>query len=557
MSRRILTIVAIVVIVFAGGLSAVLINSSAGAFRAVSTTPHDTHSVSGNGGTAVAVGNYLYFIGNFVPTSSITYRQNEHNRVVVNERRHYGGIFRVPLAGGPGLSGQRWDEWATEFGVQQSARPIYDNTHLNKPYEDPIENARHFGDEWNTRIVGKELIVPKIAGFEHSAMWVFGDHIIYTSPHNRLDRRGNLQTGRIDFFRVDLNGRNHRRIYTTATTGLTRDNWAVAWGGGQSHLLVMDGSRLVHVGVSQNPGRVTQISEEATSFALPIVTSYFSESDLRDKGFGGVMGFVYWTENRTEEETNEMGIRGNLMKRMNLANFNRETIGNQPNQHYTVHSLSGGRLIFEISGIAGNPPYTPVLLVADRPGVGLFQPNQVFDQFKALGEEFDFSGLRFFSSTEFSAGGMPLFAQNPAGNIVRFTRQANGQFDFAGTIAYSAGEIIAVTRNSIVYMIGTQVYTIDHSGNPITTQDRHTRDMTSGSRISFFEALPHEPQSGLEFFIYFRTLTSNEFEMVPGEGEDEELVEAVRETKTVAVMVDSNGVEWILAIVEDEFITRN
>ena len=569
MSRRIITIVAIFVIVFSGGLSAILINAAAGAFRPVSTVPHTTLSVSGNGGNAVAVGNYLYFIGNFVPINEITYRQNEYNRVVVNERQHYGGIYRIPLGGDRGAQGMdpRWSNWIDEFGGQGTARPIYDNNHLEMPHDDINMNWEHNGNEWNTRIVGKELIVPKIAGFENSAIWVFGNHLVYTSPHNRLNRFGQLQTGRLDFFRVDLDGRNHRLLFTTETAGLPRENFTVAWandanGVGQSHLLMNDGGRLVHVGVSANPGRVTEIAQSVTSFALPMVTSYSVNTQQPNKGFGGLMNYVYWTENRPEEDA-EKGIRGNLMKRFSLSRLQEDApLGNDPGRNYRIQSLSGGLLFFEIDN---------VLMIAGRganeDNRDLFTAGSVFQNFRAL--DLFQAGERFFAPTEFNTRQV-VFSQSGT-RILRYTWLSNpvtipndrnpgqNRLAFDSVIAEGVDEIIAVTPNQIIYRAGTEVVTIDHAGNRVGNRNSETGDIDrifmsnreEASRVTHFRALPHSQNE--EFFFYIRTLTSTEV----GEettGEDGEITEGARETKTVAVMVDRDGRSWILAVLEDEFI---
>ncbi|MCL2587480.1 MAG: hypothetical protein FWE31_04565 [Firmicutes bacterium] len=542
MSRKILTIVAIVVIVFAGGLSAILINQAAGRFNAVSTVPHNVANVSGNGGNAVAVGEYLYFIGNFVNTRDIVYRQNEYNRVTVNDRRHYGGIFRIRL--------------------NENGRPSYDNSHIDEPPIDP----NNPGSEWNTRVAGKELIVPKIAGHENSAMWIFGNHIVYTSPHNRLDRRGQLQTGRLDFFRVDLDGRNHRRIFTTSESNLTRDNFTVAWGGGHSHLLVVDGQRLVHVGVSQNPGRVTELAESVSSFALPMVTSYFESSLRPDKGFEGVMGFVYWTEDRSEEDR-EAGIRGNLMRRASLSDIRTtQNLGEDASRIYSLHALSGGRLFFEIAHVLGETQEPTRLFIADRPNIGLFHPSQIRTNFQA--RDIALSGMTFFGPTEFAGtaslvpGSIPIFGLAANGNIVRFDTQAP---DFYGNrfeprttpLASGVTEILAVTAGRIHFKVGAEVRVVDWEGQEIrnTEHGRFVNDMPEGSRVTHFTVMPHT-STGDDFVVFFRTLTSNEFEtetIINEEGE-EEIIESERATKTIAVMMDANGVEWILAVVEEEFI---
>ena len=569
MSRRIITIVVIFAVVFAGGLSAILINAAHGAFQPVATTPHTTQSVSGNGGNAVAVGEYLYFIGNFVPTSTITYRQNEHNRVVVNDRANYGGIFRVPLGGAAGNQVQqnRWNNWVDEYGSQIQGRPLYDNNHLSRPFPNDADNATYHGGAWNARVVGKELIVPKIAGHESSAMWIFGNHLVYTSPHNRLNRFGQLQSARTDFFRVNLDGSGHRLLYTTAEANVSRNNFDVVWGGNRAHLIVMDGNRLVQVDVT-TAARPRTLAENATSFAIPQVTSFYHTAGQTNKGFDGVMGFVYWTQDRPDDQ-GPMGYRGNLLRRWNIATRRVETLADAPSTRYTVHSLSAGRLIFRMErlGMAQSEANRTVLLIAsgDQTDAELYADAHIQGNFQALSLNGTvYAQMNFFAPTEWSgsSSNAPIFGQHQNGNIFRFVPLDapvnNNRFAVvSGAVAEGVNEIITITSNRIMFVSGGEVHTVNHQGQQVVAPRPMTGSVT-GARATFFQVLPHMTATNLEFefFIFFRTIESSDFDMIPdiGENGEEVMVPGPRATKTVAIMVDGNGVEWVLANLDDEFV---
>jgi len=550
MSRRIITIIAIVVIVFVGGLSTILINAAQRRFTPLSGGPETTLSVSGNGGPAVSVGGYLFFAGNFIARSEIQYRQNEHNRLSHNDRANYGAIYRVRL---------------NEFG-----RPDYDNSWLAEDGElrhnDDILNAEHYGAAWNTRARDMHVVVPKIAGFEEAAIWVFGDYLIYTSPNNLMNRQGQLNSALTDFFRVRLDGSGHRRLFTTSTANLTQDHWTVGWANGQSFLIVNDGGRLVHVGVSRNPGRVTELASEVQSVAMPRVTSYFESSNITNhKGFGGVMSYVYWTEARDEDEQ-DRGIQGNILRRAPLYSARPEVIGDMIGAHYVAHSVSGGLFMFERT----HEDEGSILFAADRDDRNMFintHPNAV-DRNAVVRNHFQALDIfqdseNFFAATETGGGVQPMFFSQSANNILRYVRNTNVNdqnrfvFDmngpFGGIVATDVSEIIKVGANRIYYMSDSGAVTVvDFMGNFLggggTPQDREM-----GLRVGALQTVGRAGERIGNAFFYMRSITEV---MDFTHDEDGNVIENPM-TMTVPVLVDSLGNTWLLAILDEEFVDKS
>jgi len=337
-SKKVWVTLAFLAVIFSVGAVWIGVSNAMAAFKPPSwsgleLTAEQRATVSGNGGPAVMVGNWLYFVGNYVETSSIQYRQNEHNRVT------YGAIYRVYIDPTEGLmyeDGKKFDEY-------QSGRFT---PHL-------LDNSRF------------HLVVPKVAGFDQAALWVFDDVLIYTSPNNERDRRGDLQLGRIDFFRVDLDGRNHRRLYTTANDMITTDRFTVASYNGNVFILVHDGEMLRRISVTDRPGRVVTVSRDVAGFvALPIVTSY--REDFEDEeddmpvrldtyslanSYGGIMRFVYFTEARDEDEQKIYGS-GNRVVQYDVFNDNK--IETRINDHnISLLGLSNGQLVYTVRNMNG------------------------------------------------------------------------------------------------------------------------------------------------------------------------------------------------------------
>jgi len=404
------------------------------------------------------------------------------------------------------------------------------------------------------RVAGKELIVPKIAGFENAALWVFGDHLIYTSPHNRMDRQGNLQSARTDFFRVNLDGSGHRLLYTTVNANLGRNNWTVAWAGGHSHLLVMDGGELVHIGVSRNPGRRTVIAEAATSVGMPNVTAYFQSQLDQNKGFGGVMAYVYWTQDRDEEDR-DRGIRGNLLKRARLSDLNIEIIGDMVGAMYRVHGVSGGLFMWERNHVDEGR----IMFAADNDNRALYGNAGVRGNFQALDIFEPSEQMRM--TTERSAGNV-FFTQHEQ-RLLRYVRNDNpdargNRFRFDRVIAANVSEIILIGSNRIYYLDDTgAVRVIGFDGAAVESAGGMGESRVEGLRKSAFESVTIDGGRGMQFFMYMRTLTEVLDPIAPPTGEAmDEIPTEMPETITVPVLVDANGNRWILAVVDERFIAQ-
>jgi len=544
MRRRIITICLIVAVVFVGGLTAILINNAAGRFRGVDARHINHVSVSGNGGAAVAVDNYVYFVGNFVETSSIRFRQNEHNNV------RYGAIFRVRLDPVTGLP-EYDNEW---IGYQEGLGHWEDNEDLNI---DVLEQK--YGQMFNSRALNIQMVVPKVAGHENTALWIYGNHLIYTSPNNQQNRRGVLQSDRLDFFRVNLSGRNHTRLFTANTPNLSRDNFTVAWAGGRAHLIVNDGNRLVHVDVSS--GRQTRIATDHQGVAMPVTTSHFTAM----KGSGGVMDFVYFTEPRSEEQR-EMGQTGLIMSRFNLATRTTEIIASENGVNYRPISLSGGHFLYEVMrpNVVGSVLYVVSGNIDPRPedtGNGM--------SLEARFREMSVRVTNRLQQEERNRIYMPTVG---TGNIFNFFTVMNGQlrryslsssadsfgnnFSTVGQpIALGVGSIITITSDRIYYATDEgRVGVIDFDGNrdnrAENSADTWNRVASGGAPVShvgqiptsFMQLLPGAPNNAREVFFYMRTFTDL---TAYGEG---------GETITAPVMVDASGRHWLLASLEERFV---
>lgn len=355
-NKKVWVTAALLAAVFTVGMSWIVVANIKAAFKPanfVGLDERQRQTVSGNGGPAVMVGNWLYFVGGYVDSSTLRYRENEHNKV------KDGAIYRVyidPAEGAPLYE---------ESGLDQLNPDFTPHLLVKSKRDIKIDGA-------DKQLRPYQLIVPKVAGFDQAALWVFDKHLVYTSPNNAKDKYGALQVGKIDFFRVDLDGRNHRKIYTTSNETVTTDKFTVTSYDGNVFLVIHDGDLLRRVSVNgKNPGEVSTVSKEVQNAVLPIVTSYHKDYYQDDKGkwqpepydplatrdviasYRDVMSHIYYTEAFTEDEQ-KIGLRGNKLVQYNIL---KDTKVEVPMTWNTVEvlALSNGRLVYTVQAEGGTP----------------------------------------------------------------------------------------------------------------------------------------------------------------------------------------------------------
>lgn len=293
-TKKVGLILLAVVIAVGGVIWAIVANLQPKFDSGITTIPTAT-SVSGNGTASVLVDDYLYFIGDSVTTSSIKYGDNEY---YANGKMPDTGIYRVRIEDSKPVVSYKYDNtYTNDDGETVKWQPGEEgyNTNVNG-----VEDWENIGKKNN----GIQAVVPKIAGHDQSAMWVFGKYLIYTSPHNRYDNRGNLLSNYLDFFRVDLDGKNHTLLYTTDSADLTTKNFTL-WANSvdQIFILVHETTQKTIKKINVKTAAVTTLDSEVSDVVLPVVTQYVRNSvnETLDKVYGGVMSYVYYTKARDDD----------------------------------------------------------------------------------------------------------------------------------------------------------------------------------------------------------------------------------------------------------------
>lgn len=520
MNKKVLVTICLAVLVLVSGILAIVLVNAASAFKPLASGPQSRGTVSGNGGNAVSVDGWLYFIGNYyTDVNEIKYKDNEYNRL---PRDNFGAIYRVKL--------------------NSQAQPDYemlDDESGENPYA----------------AKGCEVVVPKIAGYEKSAIWVYGEYLIYTSPNNNMSRLGELQVNKVDFFRVNLNGSNNRKIYTTETDLVTLKDFTVVYPSeNHMYLLVNDGGRLVRVNIlDRNFGKVEEISKTSLSFAFPVVTS-FENSSIQSNGTqtspffdressfnDGVMKYVYYTVAREEDDR----LSGNIVKRYDIQNGGEsETLAQGVNKEYTILAMGAGRLIYAIKNLKGDTD-NAIYLTTREGTIG--EPEDLLNYVNNP----DLAEAYYLPTETTGTSKTPTYFLGLNGATLSIYRSENN-YEIQG-IAYSptlaasrkvdiitdVNKIISVTRSRLYYLTGAnEVRAINlDDGRPAGNTLNHSalQSVAASNTVSHFRI------SGYGDRIFFIKTFS--------EGEN---------TTNIAVMVEFFGeekpYEFVLGVVGEDYL---
>jgi hypothetical protein len=555
-NKKLIISISLALVIFLSGLLGfVIIPNALNRFRPASWGPKIRDSVSGNGGAAVMVGEYLYFTSGFRAKDTLEYGDNNHNNVRGGGE---GGIWRVKMSVGlPGYDNtylDYLDDWNAE-----SKLPLGLNRfHPDQKYAyamDMVLTTAEYDD--------LELIVPKVAGWENTAIWIFGDTLVYTSPNNQKDKRGQLQRDRIDIFQSGLDGSDHRKIYTTRTDGVGMNDFTVAYAG-EPFLLIKDGTDLFRIDMR---GRLQSISERCESAVFPVVAGYYNGYELTTSGgltltddrgnlvnsYRGMMGYVYYTETRDEEEDT---MRGNALWRADIATATPQKLRHSHDTHKLL-ALGNGMLALETTFEVTNKRELYIITDADASfadPAGLRQ----YTMSKPLEPE---ETLYLSLERTSSSSNYVTHAAKPDGNkilpdgnkiLVYGLNQTEGvpyqPFEIPNTEDVEA--IIAINAGTIMYRAaGGGLVTINYSGTD--KQTANMSDVVAGARVTVFQVLDALGQingTGYMFF-YIKTVTEILPESTtPPPAEDEEPAPAEEpETLTVGTLLSGAGREYMLA----------
>ena len=242
--------------------------------------PDLNDAVTSNGGLAVQKGNYLYFVNGYVDATA---SNNEYGKA------DQGAIYRAKLTN-------------NKITYDESGNP---------------ENV--------------ELVVPKVAGYKKTGLYIFGDYLYYSTPNTEPDRStGNVDTKLLDFYKVKLNGTDNTFLFKTATSS---DNTQFAFYSIENvvYLVSYDSKNLVIVNCDTKAS--TQVASDVSSVVMPQVEGY----NRLNNTISQIESNIYYTRSAIDGEVNS----GNVLAYVDIKTQKESVVkGLDLEATYTVKELS-------------------------------------------------------------------------------------------------------------------------------------------------------------------------------------------------------------------------
>ncbi len=303
----VLTIVASVVLLFAGcGLSR------------LSDGPAVSDEVTGNGSLAVTKGDYLYFVNGYKGVADVA------------DTNHYGKV-----------------EQAAIYRVKLDAEgKVTEDAKYNDDGEVIFDKTKALKD--------LEILVPQVAGFEYTKLYIFGDYLYYSTPNHLRDKSGEIMSKYINIYRVRLDRTGGNDLMYSTDSENASVNWSMHQIGDIAYMTVLDGEKLVVVSQDLETAATTTkvVAEEHISSAtLPTYccsTDTVSEIDKK----------IYFTEENHDDATTI------VLKSFDLATQAIADVFTSAGEQYEVKGTSGGKLYYTKT-ISTQPGFSAKIFASD------------------------------------------------------------------------------------------------------------------------------------------------------------------------------------------------
>lgn len=274
--------------------------------------PASTDIVTGNGTLAVTKGDYLYFVNGYVGYSDVG--DTNHDGKIT-----YPALYRIKLTDGhPVEVPKKYDEEGKE---------IFDGSHA-------LENV--------------DVLARKVVGFEYMGLYICGDYLYYASPYNGKDKELEVESSRVDFFRIKLDRSSGSEwVYTTDSKG-DSVKYSAFVSDGNTYFSVLDGSKLVAIRYDKNNAKtLTVVSENATSVA-------FAKISASNENISNFQKNIYYTRDRKDEDGSAY-TNGNVLCKFDLTAWkNSDKVFFDDDSTITLKLISSDKIYYERKSATSN-----------------------------------------------------------------------------------------------------------------------------------------------------------------------------------------------------------
>lgn len=282
-----------------------------------------SYKVVGNGGSVVQYGNYVYFLNGTRGYDDADGTANKFGGVVK------GAVYRAELTG---------EKSGNEFVQNERSEATGLGLVSHKEERDYSLDG--------VNVVDVQRVAPKTvgtSGYAGGGITIIGDCMYYASPNDQRDRSGAYQYSKTDFFRMTLDGKTTRRIYTTSADSASSP-YGFMLRRGTVYLVVLDGTDLKSVPIKSNgkAGDVITLATGVTSAIIPTKPVYYagiSEDTIYD--------FAYIERTATEDDISQSGEILEFVRPDGSA-ANKYKFEDTSNGSYTLETVRDGYLFYRV-----------------------------------------------------------------------------------------------------------------------------------------------------------------------------------------------------------------
>lgn len=259
-----------------------------------------SYAVTSQGGSAVAYGNYIYFI------NGTDGYDDEEGKSNVWKTAVKGGICRAEL------NGTATSDTPASFASAVDAKGI------EFKYK---ESTDYFDEPIN--LVDVDVIAPKrvgTTGYSNGGIFIYDNYVYFASPNNSKNSTGTVQTTRTDFFMMPLDGGAPTKIYTTSEGADTSSSaYAFYKFDGAVYLVVNEGENIVSVKINTKrakAAKTVKLEVGATSVYFPVRDTYYEGIDNNT-----VEDFIYFVRAVGDDDEQRTGTVIEAMRPDGSENF--------------------------------------------------------------------------------------------------------------------------------------------------------------------------------------------------------------------------------------------
>ena len=415
--------------------------------------PPTNANTTSNGGMTVIKGDYLYYINGYLDETNESELDKDGNK--------FGKITRTGI------------------------------------YRTKLENGKIQKDQ-DGFLVKSELVVSKVVGFSNGGFYIIDDYIYYTTPYMNLSNKGKLQTSRVEFHRINIDGTDDKTIYTTDEH---QDNleWSLYKINDTVYLTTYVSSKIIIVNTA-TANVVTEISN-STSHAMLTSTEYKTGMATT----GEFENYIYYTRAIATTDNKNSNYKGNVMCKVNIATGEVTTLEISDTYTYAVHSVSKNAInYFKTNAVTS--------------GIKLLYTKEIAEKNWTDAPEIKLSNANYSNYFVCGFGDNLVIADDSNGTYLL----SNG---VPTKISSSQKTVLKMNGNVAYYINSNKLYSFDIINGNITDGEIEVTEITSADKTHSISNANDFDFDGQRVYVFAEYTSKNEtvkiyLDYVNNEGEE-------------------------------------